>query len=211
MLGEYLCWWVVVLGDVLAGQGCSLGIVVVVPGNSGNTSGDSLGEGCVLGGRGVSRIPLIATRPERKSLAGFCIAAAHRWRATIRSQTPTPKFPVPRNIRNQKNGFRLGNTCGKFLSAARAFYVPSIRVGGPLNTHIPRLHRFFPGGVAVHFAVIINRNLRQYVKRWQLEIKQPAVKRSLRRIAVIIYVHRGHDHRFGQTRKSIPERVTFPV
>lgn len=48
----------VVLGGVLAGQGCSLGIVVVVPGNSGNTSGDGLGEGCVLGGRGVSRIPL---------------------------------------------------------------------------------------------------------------------------------------------------------
>ena len=42
---------------VLAVQGCSLGIVVVVPGNSGNTSGYGLGVGCVLGGRGVSRIP----------------------------------------------------------------------------------------------------------------------------------------------------------
>ena len=58
MFSGRLCWWVVVLGGVFAGQGCSLGIVVVVPGNSGNTSGDGLGEGCVLGGRGVSRIPL---------------------------------------------------------------------------------------------------------------------------------------------------------
>lgn len=52
MFSGRLCWWVVVLGDVLAGQGCSLGIVVVVPGNSGNTSGDGLEEGCVLCGRG---------------------------------------------------------------------------------------------------------------------------------------------------------------
>ena len=39
-------------------SGCSLGIVVVVPGNSGNTSGDGLGKGCVLGGKRVSRMAL---------------------------------------------------------------------------------------------------------------------------------------------------------
>lgn len=83
-----------------AGQGCSLGIVVVVPGISGNTSGDGLGAGCVLGDRGVSRIPL--QDPLVTSAGG-----SSRLRSSARSarRRPTPALSLtvtvnkPRNLR----------------------------------------------------------------------------------------------------------------